>query len=141
MFSMAIILVVLAIVFVGALGLHAYKTFKIRRQERISRNEYAVAVIIWEYARLVKSEIDDAVQHGTRVLDFTKITVPHSQGYNVSLELIGSYFRIYATPCTYAKTGKLSFVTDNTLVVRATDRVGQQAAADDPEYKGDSDGF
>jgi hypothetical protein len=138
MFSMAIILVVLATVFVGALGLHAYKEFKIRRHQRISKNEYAVAVTIWEYARLVKSQIDDAVQYGTGVLDFTKITVPHSQGYSVSLELIGSYFRIYATPDAYSKTGKLSFVADNTLTVRASDRAGEQATADDPEYKGES---
>ena len=109
MFSMAIILIVLGVAFVAALGLHAYKQFKIRRQQRISKNEYEVAVTIWEYARLVKSNIDDAIQRGTGVIDFTKIAVPHSHGYNVSLELIGSYFRIYATPGTYSKTGT-SFV-------------------------------
>lgn len=138
MSSTAIILVVVSAVFAGALGLHAYKKFKLRREHRISENEYAVAVTIWEYARLVKAQIDDAIRQGTGVIDFTKITVPHSQGYRVSLELIGSYFRIYASPDRYAKTGKLSLLTDNTLTVRAADHSGEQAAADDPEYKGDS---
>jgi hypothetical protein len=135
---MAIILVVLSAVFVCALGLHLYKQFKIRQQQRISENEYAVAVTIWEYARLVKSQIEEAIRQGTGVIDFTKITVPHSQGYKVSLELIGSYFRVYAIPGSYAKTGKLSFVADNNLIVRAADRAGEQATSDDPEYKGDS---
>jgi hypothetical protein len=135
---MAIILVVLSAVFVGALGLHAYKQYKARLRQRVSENEYAVAVTIWEYARLVKAEIDDSIRQGSCVLDFTRITVPHSQGYRVSLELVGSHFRIHATPDRYAKTGKLSFVADNTLVVRASDRSGEQAAADDPEYQGDA---
>ena len=138
MSGVAIILVVLSAVFVGALALHAYKQYKIRLQQRIGENEYAVAVTIWEYARLVKSEIDDAIRQGAGVLDFAKIAMPHSQGYKVSLELVGSYFRIYAAPDRYAKTGKLSFVADNTLIVRAADRSGERAAADDPEYKGDS---
>jgi hypothetical protein len=135
---MAIILVVLSAVFAGALGLHAYKQFKIRRRQRISENEYAVAVTIWDYARLVKRQIEDAIRQGAGVLDFTKITVPHSQGYKVSLELIGPCFRVFASPDRYAKTGKLSFVADNTLIVRAADRSGEQADSDDPEYKGDS---
>jgi hypothetical protein len=136
--SMAIILVVISALFVGALGLHAYKQYKLRLQQRIGENEYAVAVTIWEYARLVKAEIDEAIRQGAGVLDFAKITIPHSQGYKVALELVGSHFRIYATPDRYARTGKLSFVADNTLMVRAADRSGERAAADDPEYKGDS---
>jgi hypothetical protein len=102
------------------------------------QNEYETAVTIWDYARLVKSEIDEAIHQGTGVIDFTKITVPHSRGYKVSIELIGSYFRIYASPDRHAKTGLLSFVTDNTLTVKAADHAGAQAASDDPEYKGDS---
>lgn len=135
---MAIILVVLSALFAGALGLHAYKQFKIRRRQRVSENEYAAAVTIWEYARLVKGEIDDAIRQGTGVIDFTKIAVPHSHGYKVSLELTGPCFRVYANPERYAKTGKLSFVADDTLTVRAANRTGERAAADDPEYEGDS---
>src|SRR5215217_7111970 len=122
MSSTALILIILAAVFVGALGLHAYKQYRIRQQERMSQNEYDVALTIWEYARAVKSQIDGAIQQGTGVINFTKITVPHSHGYKISLELIGSYFRVYANPNRYARTGRLSFVADNTLVVRAADR-------------------
>ncbi|HEX8088778.1 MAG TPA: hypothetical protein VF762_07995 [Blastocatellia bacterium] len=139
MSSMAIILVVLSAVFACALGLHAYKQFNIRRRRRISENEYAVAVTIWEYGRLVKGEIDDAIRQGACVIDFTKIAIPHSHGYRVSLELTASYFRVYATPDRYARTGKLSFVADDSLTVRAADRAGEPATPDDPEYKGDSD--
>ena len=134
---MVIILIILAAIFLGVLGAHAYKQFKIRELQRISENEYNVAVTLWEYARLVKQQVDGAVRLGTGVLDFSKITVPHSQGYRISLELIGAYFRIYAVPARYNKTGKLSFLTDNTLSVRASDRSGQQSTSEDPEYKGD----
>jgi hypothetical protein len=135
---MVIVLIILAAVFLGVLGLHAYKQYKIRQQHRISENEYNTAVTLWEYARKVKSQIDATFRQGTGVLDFTKITVPHSQGYRISLELIGGYFRVYAVPARYNITGRLSFLTDNTLSVRASDRAGQQASCEDGEYKGES---
>jgi len=135
---MAIILVIVTAIFVGALVLHAYKRYKIRQRQRIEESEYQTALTIWDFARLVKAHIDEAIHQGTGILDFTSISVPHSQGYKVSLELIGSYFRIYATPDRYARTGRLSFMADNTLAVRAADRAGNQATSDDPEYKGDS---
>jgi hypothetical protein len=134
---MVIILIIFAAIFLGVLGLHGYKQFKIRQQRRISENEYNVAVTLWEYARKVKSQIDGMIRQGTGVLDFAKITVPHSQGYRISLELIGIYFRVYAVPARYNITGRLSFLTDNTLSVRASDRGGQQASSDDGEYKGE----
>ena len=134
---MAIVLVILAAIFVGVLGVHAYKQFKIRQQRQMDENEYNAAVTLWEFARLVKEGIDGAIRLGTDVLDFTKITVPHTQGYEISLELIGAYFRIYAVPSRYNKTGKLSFMTDNTLSVRASDRTGHQATSEDGEYGGD----
>ena len=136
---MAIVLVILAAVFVGVLGVHYYKQFKIRQQRQMSENEYNAAVTLWEFARVVKEQVDAAVHQETGLLDFTKIKVPHSQGYQISLELIGAYFRIYAVPARYNRTGKLSFLTDNTLSVRASDRAGQQATSDDGEYKGDAD--
>ena len=136
---MAIVLVILAIVFVGVLGLRGYKHFKIRQQRQISKNEYNAAVTLWEFARVVKGEVDVAIRQGAGVLDFTKITVPHSKGYEISLELIGAYFRVYAVPSRYNRTGKLSFLTDNTLSVRAADRAGQQASSEDGEYKGDAE--
>ena len=134
---MVIVLIILAATFLGVLGAHAYKQFKVREQQRINTNEYKVAVTIWEYARLVKQQVDGATRLGTGVLDFSKMTVPHSEGYRISLELIGGYFRIYAVPSRYNRTGKLSFLTDNTLSVRASDRAGHQSTSEDPEYKGD----
>lgn len=134
---MAIVLVILAAVFVGVLGAHGYRQFKIRQQRRMGENEYHTAVIVWEYARLVKHQVDAAIRQGAGVLDFKKITVPHSQGYRISLELIGGYFRIYAVPARYNRTGRLSFLSDNTLSVRASDRSGQPATSEDAEYKGE----
>jgi hypothetical protein len=133
-----IILIILAAVFAGALGLHAYKQLQIRRRQRMSKNEYNTAVTLWEYARLVREQIDDAKQPGKGALDFTRIAVPHSQGYRVSLELIGTYFRVYAVPKKYNRTGRLSFVSDSSLSVRAADRAGHPASADDDEYQGDT---
>ena len=134
---MVIVLIILAAIFVGVLGAHTYKQFKIREQQRMNQNEYDVAVTLWEYARLVKQQVDNAARQGTGVLDFSTITVPHSPGYRISLELIGGYFRIYAVPSRYNKTGRLSFLTDNTLSVRASDRAGQQSISEDSEYKGE----
>jgi len=133
-----IILIILAGVFVCALGLHGYKQLQIRRARRMSKNEYNTAVTLWEYARLVREQIDTAVHQRKGVLDFATITVPHSPGYRVSLELIGSYFRVYAVPNKYNRTGRLSFVTDTTLSVRAADRSGNPACADDSEYEGEA---
>jgi hypothetical protein len=134
---MAIVLIILASVFVGALGLHAYKRYRVRQQHRMDDNEYQAAVTVWEYSRVVEDSIASAVRTGEGVLDFAKISVPHAQGYKLSLELIGTYFRVHAIPNKYNKTGQLSFVADNTLMVRAADHFGAQASADDPEYKGE----
>jgi hypothetical protein len=103
----------------------------------MNENEYNAAVTSWEYARMVKDAVDTAIRQGSGVLDFTKITVPHTQGYQISLELIGAYFRVYAVPARYNRTGRLSFLTDNTLSVRASNRSGQPATAEDGEYQSD----
>jgi hypothetical protein len=137
---MAIILIIIATVFVGALGLHFYKQYRLRQERRISENEYEVAVTIWEYSVLVRDSINAAVLKSGGVLEFAKIAVPHSQGYDLSIELIGTYFRVHATPRKYDKTGRLSFLADNTLTVRAADHQGAQAEMDDPEYKGNKGG-
>ena len=132
-----IILVILATVFVGALAMHAFRQYKLRLRQRMSDNEYNVAVRIWEYACVVDEQIHHAIRKGKGVLDFARITIPTSEGYHLSLELIGTYFRVHAVPNKYNKTGRLSFLTDNTLTVRAADHLGRQAGADDPEYKGE----
>lgn len=136
---MAIVLIILTAVFLGVLGVHAYKQFKLRQQQRIRENEYNAAVTLWEYARLVRENVDAAFRVSGGVLDFTRITVPHSRGYRISLELIGAYFRVYAVPAKYNWTGKLSFLTDNTLSVKAADRAGNQATSEDEEYQGERD--
>jgi hypothetical protein len=134
---MEIILVILAAVFVGALAMHGYKQYKIRLRKRISQNEYGVAVTIWEYACKVKENINIAMRKGNGVLDYSLIAIPKSDGYHLSLELIGTYFRVHAVPDKYNKTGRLSFLTDNTLTVRAADHLGKQASTEDPEYDGE----
>src|SRR4030095_3919076 len=134
---MAIVLVILAAIFVAVLGVHSYKQYKLRLERRMNENEYNAAVTSWEYARMVKDAVDTAIRQGSGVLDFTKITVPHTQGYQISLELIGAYFRVYAVPARYNRTGRLSFLTDNTLSVRASNRSGQPATAEDGEYQSD----
>ncbi len=136
---MAIALIILTVVFLGVLGVHSYKQYKIRLQRQMSENEYNAAVALWDFARVVKQQIDGSLRHGSGVLDFTKLSVPHSKGYETSLELIGAYFRIYAVPTRYNRTGRLSFLTDNTLSVRASDRAGQRATSEDGEYQGDSE--
>ena len=135
---MIITLIILTAIFLGALGLHAFKQFKVRQERRISQNEYDAAVALWEFARLIKTSIADAVKAGSFVLDFSNITIPHSVGYKVSLELIGTYFRVYAIPDRYGRSGRLSFLTDNTLTVRAADHAGSQATPEDAEYKGEA---
>jgi hypothetical protein len=136
---MAIVLVILAAIFVGALGLHGYKQYKVRQERRISENEYNVAVTIWEFASRIKSQIEDAIRKGEGVLNFTNITIPSSEGYKLTFELIGTYFRVYAVPLQHARTGCLSFLIDNTLTVRAADHAGECATAEDAEYKGEPD--
>ncbi|HXG93992.1 MAG TPA: hypothetical protein VNN73_16730 [Blastocatellia bacterium] len=135
---MAILLIILATVFVCGLALHGYKQYKIRVLHRMSENEYSVAVTLWEYACVVKESISVAIRKSGGLLEFEKIAVPHSHGYTLSLELIGTYFRVHAVPVKYNKTGRLSFLADNTLTVRAADHFGKQASPDDPEYKGNA---
>ena len=131
------VLIILAAVFIGGLTMHALKQYQLRLKQRISDNEYNVAVKLWEYACVVEKSINQAIRKSNGVLEFARIAIPTSDGYHLSLELIGTYFRVHAVPTRYNRTGKLSFLTDNTLTVRAADHLGRQASADDPEYKGD----
>ncbi|MGH9760633.1 MAG: hypothetical protein ACREDR_38530 [Blastocatellia bacterium] len=107
------------------------------RLKRMCDNEYNTAVALWNFARIVKGHIDELNRGRAEVIDFTKIKIPHGAGYKISLELSGFGFRVYAIPDRYNRTGKLSLFVDRSLTVRALDRVGEQATADDPEYTGD----
>jgi hypothetical protein len=134
---MAIVLLILTIIFVAGLALHAYKRLSQLREERIRENEYNTAVTLWEFARTVKSNLDDVTRKGTGVLDFSRILVPHSQGYRVSLELSGYNFKVHGVPSRHRRSGRLSFYIDNSMTLRARDRNGGQATAEDAEYTGE----
>src|SRR6185295_16914071 len=136
--GMAIVLVILASIFVIALGLHAYKQLMQRRLQRMVENEYNAAMTLWNYGRLVKHQLDETVRQRAGVIDFYKITVPHSPGYRVALELSGYRFRVFAVPERYHRTGRLSFYLDNEVTVRASDRAGEPAGELDPEYEGET---
>src|SRR5260370_40007139 len=125
---MTTILITVAAIFIAALALHLYKQMNLRTEGRQRENEYNAAVLLWTYAREVRGQIDQATRRGAGVLDFTNLSVPHSQGYNVSIELTGARFRVYAAPIRHGRSGKLSFFTDNSLTVRAADHGGEQGA-------------
>lgn len=52
--------------------------------------------------------------------------------YKFELDVAGDHFEITATPKSYGKTGRRSFVIDQTGVVRGADHRGEPAATDDP---------
>lgn len=133
---MAVILIILAAAVLILLGWYGFRFYQERREQRMDENEYNTAVILWEFAKRIKSEIDQAMRAGKGILNFTNITIPSSSGYKVSLELMGSYFRVHAVPARYASTGRLSFVADTTLTVRSADHHGQAASIEDEEYQG-----
>jgi hypothetical protein len=135
---MVIVLIILSALFVIALGLHLYKRFLQRREARMAENEYNAAVALWSFARIVRSHIEDALRQGSGVLDFTKIMVPHCQGYRISLELAGHNLQVKGLPERHNRTARLSFYIDNSLVLRAADRLGEPATEHDPEYTGNT---
>lgn len=135
---MLIILITLAAVFLIAVGLHVYKRILALREVRMAENEYNAAVALWSFARIVKSNIEDALRQGSGVLDFKKIMVPHSQGYKITLELSGYNLRVCGAPVKYNRSARLSFYIDNSLVLRAADHLGAGATDQDPEYTGNA---
>jgi len=136
---MTVILIILAASVLILLGWYGFRFYQDRLEQRMDENEYNTAVILWEFAKRIKGEIDQAMHAGKGVLDFTNITIPSSAGYEVTLELIGTYFRVHAVPARYARTGRLSFVADTTLTVRSADHQGDSASIEDEEYQGVED--
>ena len=131
---MLIIVVTLIVVGLAVLALFVHKRLELSRQERMDENEYNTAVTLWEFARTIKSSMDDMMQENTGLIDFRKIAVPHGTGFTVSLELQYGQFQVHAVPAKYNRTGRLSFYTDGSLVVRAADHSGSHASGADPEY-------
>ena len=80
---MAIILITLSVIFVAALGFHSYKRVLQMREKRMTDNEYNAAVTLWKYSTVLRTELDQALRQSKGVLDYSRITVPHSQGYKI----------------------------------------------------------
>jgi hypothetical protein len=131
---MAIILLTIAITVMAILGLHAYRRIREVQQQRISDNEYNTARTLKDFARFLKTYTEDVPCHGVRVLDFSKIFVPHGAGYRILLELSSRGFKIYAVPHKYNRTGRLSFYIDSDLEIRAYNHEGKRANEEDPVY-------
>jgi hypothetical protein len=53
-------------------------------------------------------------------------------GYRFEVTVSGEKFEVSAVPLEYGKTGKMSFFTDNTGIIRGGDRGGASATAADP---------
>ncbi|HVF89322.1 MAG TPA: hypothetical protein VNH22_04585 [Blastocatellia bacterium] len=128
--------ITLSVVFLAALGFHAYKRVLQMRAKRMADNEYNTAVTLWKYSTLLRTELDLALRQNQGVLDYGRITVPHSSGYKVSLELEGYSFRVKGIPEQYNRSGRLSFYVDNSLIVRGGDHEGDWATLMDEEYAG-----
>jgi hypothetical protein len=103
----------------------------------MSDNAYNTALTLWNFARVIKDQLDEVGRGKADVIDFTNISVPAGTGYNVCLELAGYGFRLHAVPERYDRTGRVSLYVDNALTVRAWDRGGDNATAEDPEYTGE----
>lgn len=136
---MVIIIVValLSIISLSWLGWFARRELARRRSKRMSDNAYNTALTLWNFARVIKDQLDEVGRGRAEVIDFTNISVPAGTGYNVCLELAGYGFRLHAVPERYDRTGRISLYVDNALTVRAWDRGGQNATSEDPEYTGE----
>jgi len=136
---MVIIIVValVSIISLSWLGWFARSALERRRAKRMSDNAYNTALTLWNFARVIKDQLDDVGRGRAEVIDFTNISVPAGTGYNVCLELAGYGFRLHAVPERYDRTGRISLYVDDALTVRAWDRGGENATAEDPEYTGE----
>ena len=132
--TMLIIVATLIGVCLAVLGLLVRRRLEQSRQERMDDNEYNTAVTLWEFARTIKSCMDDMIKEDNGLIDFRKIAVPHGTGFTLSLELQYGQFQVHAAPTKYNRTGRLSFYTDGSLIVRAGDHGGSRATEVDPEY-------
>jgi len=132
-----IIITLVGVVLVAWAAWFGQRALKRRRLKKMSDNAYNTALTLWNFARLIKDQIDNVSRGRAEVIDFTNISVPAGTGYNVCLELAGYGFRIHAVPEKYDRTGRVSLYVDNALTVRAWDHSGQNATAEDPEYTGE----
>jgi len=136
---MATIIIIALLVISSAyvLAFYGRRALERRRLKRMSDNTYDTALTLWNFARIIKDQLDNVSRGRAEVIDFTEISVPAGTGYNVSLELAAYGFRMYAVPERYQITGRLSLYVDNSLTVRAWDHAGENATAEDPEYAGE----
>src|SRR5437868_14692060 len=78
---MAVILIILAAAVLILVGWYGFRFYQERLEQRMCENEYDTAVVLWEFAKRIKGEIDQAMRGSKGILDFTNITVPSSDGY------------------------------------------------------------
>ena len=69
-----------------------------------------------------------------RVPDFHPLARKNldAASYRIELLAVGDKYSVSATPKDYGKAGRRSFYMDETGIIRAADRAGQPATADDP---------
>lgn len=60
------------------------------------------------------------------------LTAHPLRGYRIETETDGSRYQVYAVPVAYPRTGMRSFYSDETLLLRASDRHGERALPSDP---------
>lgn len=124
---MVIVLVLLSVLAAAGLTLYVYQQIRKRREQRIRRNENQAAATIRDYARAVKTLLEEAKKRGNATIDFQHLAIPKSDGYRLSIELSSYAFRIYGVPQHHNKTGRLSFFADGSLIVKAADKGGESA--------------
>src|SRR5260370_34434273 len=116
---MNVIIILLAIITLGLPGWFARRAMERHRRKKMSDNAYSTALTLWNFARVIKDQLDEVSRGRAEVIDFTNISVPAGTGYNVCLELAAYGFRIHAVPERYGRTGRLSLYVDNGLTVLA----------------------
>src|SRR5215470_9037338 len=108
-----LILLILAIALLAWLGWAGTKALEQRRRKRMSDNAYSTALTLWNFARIIKDQLDEISRGRASVIDFTNISVPAGTGYNICLELAAYGFRLHAVPEKYARTGRISLYVDD----------------------------
>lgn len=131
---MVIGFILLSSMAVAGVAVYAFQQVKRRREQRIRTNENKAAMTIRDYARAVKSHFEESKRKEVGTIEYQRIAVPTSSGYQLSIELSAQSFRIYGVPKAHNRTGRLSFYTDNSLIVKAADKSGDFASAQDDAF-------
>jgi hypothetical protein len=112
----------------------AIQQYKKRQERQLRENENTAAITIRDYARTVKTLLDESKRNGISSIGFQQMAVPTSCGYHLSIELSAHTFQIYGVPDIHNKTGRLSFYADHSLILKAADNGGALATAKDDAF-------